>query len=128
MEFSRPEYWSGYPFPYPGDLPNPGIEHKSPALQADSLTAEPQGKPKKTGVGSLSLLQRIFTTQELDQGLLHCRQVLYQLSYQSNPESSSINIPTLQMYKLLMYCYSFLMKSFIGKFQEVHSLNPKKQG
>ena len=46
---------------------------RSPALQADSLPAEPQGKPKNTGVGSLSLLQRIFPTQELNQGLLHCR-------------------------------------------------------
>ena len=44
----------------PGDLPNPGIKSKSPALQADSLPAEPQGKPKNTGVGSLSLLQGIF--------------------------------------------------------------------
>ena len=41
MEFSRPEYWSGWPFPSPGDLPNPGIEPRSPALQADSLPAEP---------------------------------------------------------------------------------------
>ena len=41
-------------FPYPGDLPNPGIEPRSPALQADSLTAEPQGKPKNTGAGSLA--------------------------------------------------------------------------
>ena len=41
MEFSRPEYWSGQPFPSPGDLPNPGIEPRSPTLQADSLPAEP---------------------------------------------------------------------------------------
>ena len=45
MEFSRQEYWSGLPFPSPGDLPNPGIEHGSPALQADSLPSEPPGKP-----------------------------------------------------------------------------------
>ena len=69
MEFSRPECWSGQPFPSPGNLPNPGIEHRSPALQADSLPAEPQGKPRNTGVGSLSLLQRIFPTQELNRGL-----------------------------------------------------------
>ena len=42
--------WSGQPFPSPGDLPNPGIEPRSPALWADSLPAEPQGKPKNTGV------------------------------------------------------------------------------
>ena len=46
-----------------GNLPNPGIEPRSPTLQADSLLAEPQGKPKHTGVGSLSLLQWIFPTQ-----------------------------------------------------------------
>ena len=41
MEFSRQEYWSGLPFPSPGDLPNPGIEPRSPALQADALPSEP---------------------------------------------------------------------------------------
>ena len=44
MEFSRPEYWSGELFPSPGDLLNPGIEPRSPALQVDSLPAEPPGK------------------------------------------------------------------------------------
>ena len=44
MEFSRQEYWSGLPFPFPGDLPDLGIEPRSPALQADSLPAEPPGK------------------------------------------------------------------------------------
>jgi len=44
VEFSRQEYWSGLPFPSPGDLPNPGIEPRSPALQADSLPSEPPGK------------------------------------------------------------------------------------
>ena len=48
MEFSRQEYWSGYPFPSPGDLPNPGIEPGSPSLQADSLPPEPPGKPINT--------------------------------------------------------------------------------
>ena len=57
------------------DLPNPGIKPRSPTLQVDSLLAEPQEKPKNTGVGSLSLLQGIFLTQELNQGLLHCRQI-----------------------------------------------------
>ena len=50
--------------------------------QVDSLPAEPQGKPKNTGVGSLSLLQGIFPTQESNQGLLHCRWIPCQLSYQ----------------------------------------------
>ena len=47
MEFSRPEYWSGQPFPSPGDLPNPETEPESPALQVDSLPAEPQGEPSE---------------------------------------------------------------------------------
>ena len=50
-------------------------------MQADSLPTEPLGKPKKTGLGSLSLLQGIFPAQELNRGLLHCRWILYQLSY-----------------------------------------------
>ena len=82
MEFSRPEYWSGQPFPSPGDLPNPGIEPRSRALQANSVPAEPQGKPKNIGVDSLSLLQETFPTQELNQGLLHCRHI--PLSYQGS--------------------------------------------
>ena len=45
MGFSRPEYWSGLPFPAPGDLPDPGIEPGSPTLQADSLLTELPGKP-----------------------------------------------------------------------------------
>ena len=45
MGLSRQEYWSGLPFPSPGDLPDPGIEPWSPALQADALTSEPPGKP-----------------------------------------------------------------------------------
>ena len=47
MRFSRQGYWSGLPFPSPGDLPNTGIESGSPALQADSLLAELQGKPTR---------------------------------------------------------------------------------
>ena len=120
-------------FPSPGDLPNPGIEPRSPALQVDSLPAEPQekpsntgvsslsllrgssqprieprfptlqvdslpaepqGKPKNTGVDSLSLLKWIFLTQESNQGLLHCRQILSQLSYQGSP-FTVLSSPTL---------------------------------
>ena len=45
MGFSRQEYWSGFPFPFPGDLPDPGIKPRSPALQADDLLTELWGKP-----------------------------------------------------------------------------------
>ena len=44
--FSRQEYWSGLPFPSPGDLPDPGIKPRVPALEADALTSEPPGKPE----------------------------------------------------------------------------------
>ena len=47
MGFSRQEYWSGLPFPFPGNLPNPGIEPGSPSLEADTLTSEHQGSPIK---------------------------------------------------------------------------------
>ena len=78
------------------DLPNPGIKPRSPTMRADSLPSEPPGKPKNTGIGSLSLLQGNFPNQELNQGnfpnqelnqgLLHCRWILYQLSYQESPK------------------------------------------
>ena len=71
----------------PGDPPNPGTEPRSPTLQVDSLPVEPQGKPKNTGMGSLSLLQRIFQTQELNLDFLHCKWILYQLSYQGSPNT-----------------------------------------
>ena len=50
VEFSRQEYWSRLLFSSPGDLSDPGIEPKSPALQADSLPSEPPGKPYKVEV------------------------------------------------------------------------------
>ena len=64
-----------------GNLPNPGMEPRS---QVDSLPSEPPGKSKNTGGGNLSLLQWIFLTQELNQGLLHSRWILYQLSWDFN--------------------------------------------
>ena len=83
MEFSRPEYWSGYSllqgiFPTQGS--NPGLTQGIQIL----YPAEPQGKSKNTGGGSLSLLQGIFLTQELNWGLLHCGRILYQLNYQGH--------------------------------------------
>ena len=104
MGSSRQEYWRGLPFPFLGDLPKPGTEPRSPALQADSLPAEPQVKPKNTGMGSLSFHHWIFLTQESNQGLLQCREILYQLSYQGIPvlmivdlnfQSDNSNIPAM---------------------------------
>ena len=68
MEFSGQKYWSGLPFPSPGDLPDPGVKPRSPTVQADSLPTEPPGKPKYIGV---------ILTQKLTWGLLHCSQILY---------------------------------------------------
>ena len=94
----------GVPFPSPGDLPNPGVKSRSPPLQADSLPAEPPRKLKNTGVGSLSLLQWIFSTQELNRGLLHCRRLLYQLSYQVSRHKLT------QMYEFISWIlYSVLL-------------------
>ena len=82
--FPRQESWSGLPCPAPGDLPNSGIGPRSPTPQVDSLPSESPGKPKNTAVGSLSLLQGIFLPQESNWGLLHCRRILCQLSYQGS--------------------------------------------
>ena len=79
------EYWIGYHFSSPGNLPNPEIEPMSPALQVDSLPAEPQMKAKNTGVGSVFLLQWIFLTQESNWGLQHCRWIFCQLNYEESP-------------------------------------------
>ena len=87
MGFSRQEHWSGLPCSPPGDLPNPGIKHRSLSLQENSLLSEPPEKLENAGVGSLPLLQGILPTQESNQGLLHCRKILYQLSYQGSPLS-----------------------------------------
>ena len=64
-------------FPFSRDLPNLEIEPRSLTLQSDSLPAEPQGKPKNTGLGSLSLPQWIFLTQEWNWGFLNCQWILY---------------------------------------------------
>ena len=89
---------------------HPGIQPRSLILQADSLPSEPRGKPMNTGVGSLSLLQGIFPTQESNQGLLHCRQILYQLSYQGNPYF---------LWSLTNYMFQTLFKIFCGLHLEV---------
>ena len=75
----------------------PRIKPVSPALKVDSLPTEPQGKPRNTGVGSLSLLQQIFLTQESNWGLLHCRWILSKLK--------EIHKPSDPWYKILFQWY-----------------------
>ena len=74
-------------FPFSRGSSQPRDRTKVSCIAGDSLPAEPPGKPKNAGVGSLSLLQEIFPTQELNWGLLHCRRIFYQLSYKGSPNS-----------------------------------------
>ena len=94
--------------PSPGDCPNPGIEPSSAALQVDSLPGEPPGKPKDTGVGSLSLLQQVFPIHESNQGHLHYSWNLYQLSYQGNPLMNFLNY------------FLFGLPSLVGQWLRIH--------
>ena len=113
MEFSRPRIleWVAFPFPSSGYLLNPGIELRSPTLQVDSLPAEPQGKPENTGVGSLSLLQQIFPTQESNQVLLHCRQILYYLNHEGSLKIWEVNI---KIFSPHMFNVSYIAKFLRG--------------
>ena len=77
--------WVAFSFPRASSQPRDWTQVSCIALQVDSLPAEPQGKPKNTGVGSRSLLQGIFPTQGLNPGLSHCRWILYQLSHREVP-------------------------------------------
>ena len=75
MGFSRQEYWSGLPFPSPGNLPNPGIEPRSPALQADALTSEPPGKRSKMSYAYVfvSMTSKVFTFFSV---IILCRELI----------------------------------------------------
>ena len=95
-------------FPFSRGSSQTGIEPRWPSLWADSLPAEPQGKPKNTGVGSPSLLQRLFLTQEPSWGLQHCRWILYQLSYEGSP-----NVTEGCVINSVSYCSSQLMLSIV---------------
>ena len=93
---------SGLPRPPPGDFSNPGIEPRSPALQADSLLSEPPGKPKNTGVGSLSLLQGIFPTQQIGPGFpgLQADSLPTELSGKPKGEGVGIFINQLMLHQV----------------------------
>ena len=113
--------------PPPGDLPNPGIKPRSPTLQADSLPTEPQGTPKNTRVGGLSLHQRIFPIQDLNQCLLHFRQILYQLSYKGKdtyfmPGTSMANFSLAPQNKVFLAFRGWLHTHFENLLKSVGSL------
>ena len=93
MGFSRQEYWSGMPFPSPRDLPDPGIEPRSPTLQADALPSEPPGKPNFLEIHpSCRLCQEpscycwvVFHLMAAEQLFSkNCKQMLYRLSHQGS--------------------------------------------
>ena len=69
MAFSRQEYWNGWPCPPPGDLPNPGIKPRSPALQAASLSSEPTGKPLPKYKRRLKVVNKLNVCLNLPQSL-----------------------------------------------------------
>ena len=77
--------WVVFPFSRGSSQPRDG--NQVSCFAGRFFTSWAQGRPKNTGVGSLSLLQWIFLTQELNRYLLHCRWILYQLSYQGSPHS-----------------------------------------
>ena len=104
----------------PGDLPKPGIKPRSPTLQVDPLPAEPQGKSKNAGVGSLSLLQGIFPIQESNQSLLHFRQILYQLSYEWLSLSLSVQFlfSTMAIMNILPTLWPSDSRTFLSELSE----------
>ena len=73
--------WVDFPFSRGSSQPR----DQTQVSLIDSLPSKPPGQPNNIGVGSLSLLQQIFPTQESNRGPQHCRWILYQLSYQGNP-------------------------------------------
>ena len=98
MEFSRQGYWSGLPFPSPGDLPNPGIEPGSPSLQADALPSEPPGKLKNWNLSPIaksnlwsSFYSRdsfgwdmIWWKRQRVKRMWESKRILYQVSFSSS--------------------------------------------
>ena len=113
--------------PFSRDLPNPRIEPRSPMLQAHSLPAEPPGKAKNTGVGSL--LQQIFLTQESNRGLLHCRRIKGLCFYMSRKDRyifimmimnfthiTKIYFPNCMKHRVYVCVFSF---QFINRFYAI---------
>ena len=89
--------WVAFPFSWGSSQP------RSPTLQADSLPAEPQGKPRNTGVDSHSPSPGDLLTQESNPGLLHCRETLYQLSYEGSPITYYITLFSRLQIRIIIF-------------------------
>ena len=111
--FSRQEYLSELPCPPPGDLPNPGIEPRSPTLQTDSFPSEPPEMRKNIGVGSLSFVQGNLPDPGIKPGSPPCRRILYQLSYQGR---------LLQLFNINKY-FSILLLLLYWVFFAAHCVS-----
>ena len=133
----------GLPCPPPGDLPNPGMEPRSPILQAYSLPSESPEKPMKSGMDSLSLLQRIFLTQESNWDILHLQADSLPAELLGKPTLWIAEVifqcqrnccilfplppPQLAPDKSLMYVKTFIQKkkktpSFTGLLRTLHAI------
>ena len=96
MDFSRQEYWSGLPFPSPGDLLNPGIEPRSPTLQVDSLPTGLSGKPfiqpqKEWNIATCSNIDRPRKNYTYWSKSNRKRQILYDITYMWNQKKNTTN-------------------------------------
>ena len=108
---------------------NPGSKPRSPTLQADSSPSEPPGKPMNTRVGSLSLLQGGFLTQESTWGLLHCRRIIWQFNFQFFKEPPYCSLQWLYQFTFLLIVHEgslFFVSSppciICGFFYDGHSV------
>ena len=114
MGFPRQEYWSGLPFPFPEDLPNPGIKPGSPALQADSSPSEPPGKPISKVLSTLLHLEpTIFSSSTRQKDCAPFHQHIPSLPYAKNKAKQILfKNHYLNVYKIsLHHFYYFKTKS-----------------
>ena len=107
MGFSRQEYWSGLPCPPQGDLPDPGIEPVSPALQADSLPLEPPGKPHRT---HSNVYKSMLFSQFIPSSLSHMSKSLFSISVSSIPALQIGAVPFFYLILFFMYNAHHSMK------------------
>ena len=116
MGFPRQEYWSGLPFPFPEDLPNPGIKPGSPALQVDSLPLEPPGKPIGKVLSSLVPLEpAMFPSSTRQKGCAPFHQHIPQFPYTKNETKQNLfKNHCLNVYKVFPHHFYYLKKKSLS--------------